>query len=81
MKRMPCLIIGRHPEAPKEVSVVCKQISGSLLLGDVKQELRIRSHTEGRPVLSPADFEATAGCSKGKNWKVSHAFLNGRHNP
>lgn len=70
LKRMPCLVIGRHPQAPREVSVVCKQISGTLLLGDVRQELRIRSHSEGRPVLSPADFEAAAGCSKGKNWKV-----------
>lgn len=70
LKRMPCLIIARHPQTPREVTVVCKQISGTLLLQDVRQELRIRSHTEGNPVLSPADFEAAAGCSKGKNWKV-----------
>lgn len=71
LKRMPCLIIGRHPQAPREVCVVCKQITGSLLLGNVREELRIRPNTPHNPsVLSPSEFEAAAGCSKGKNWKV-----------
>ena len=70
LKRMPCLIIGRHPQTPREVTVICKQISGTLLLGDIKQELRVRCHQPGHPLLSPAEFEALAGCSKGKNWKV-----------
>ena len=54
-----------------EVPVVCKQITGSLLLGSVREELRIRPSLPGNPsLLSPSEFEAAAGCSKGKNWKV-----------
>lgn len=68
---MPCLIVARHIQAPQEVPVVCKQIMGSLLLGSVREELRIRLNLPGNPsVLSPSEFEAAAGCSKGKNWKV-----------
>ena len=71
LKRMPCLIIGRHVQAPREVPVVCKQLTGSLLLGSVREELRIRPNVPGDPsMLSPSEFEAAAGCSKGKNWKV-----------
>lgn len=72
LKRMPCLIIGRHPHAPREVPVVCKQITGSLLLGNVREELRIKPNSPQTPaVLSPSEFEAAAGCSKGKNWKAN----------
>ena len=70
LKRMPCLIIGRHPQAPRDVPIVCKQITGSLLLGNVREELRIRPNLAGNQLLSPSEFEAAAGCSKGKNWKV-----------
>ena len=74
LKKTPCLIIGRHPQAPREVPVVCKQITGSLLLGNVRDELRIKPNLPQDPsVLSPSDFEAAAGCSKGKNWKVCTA--------
>ena len=67
---MPCLIISRHAQLPREVLVMCKQITGTLLLGDVRQELKVRVNLAGNAVMSPSEFEAAAGCSKGKNWKV-----------
>lgn len=70
LKRMPCLIIGRHAQLPREVLVVCKQITGMLLLGNVREELRVKANLPGNQNMSPSEFEATAGCSKGKNWKV-----------
>ena len=69
---MPCLIISRHPQLPREVLVMCKQITGTLLLGDVRQELKVRVNIHGSPIMSPSEFEAAAGCSKGKNWKVGY---------
>ena len=65
------MIIGRHQQAPIEVPVVCKHVTGRLLLGNVREELRIRADLPNKPVYSPSEFEAAAGCSKGKNWKVS----------
>ena len=67
-KRASCLIIGRHPEAPKEVRVICKQLTGLLQLGNCGACLCIK--VPGSKVMTPPEFEATAGCSKGKNWKV-----------
>ena len=60
-------IIGRHPDTPREVPVVCRQLTGTLLLRDCFQQLRIRY--KGSEV-APPDFEVAAGCSKSKNWKV-----------
>ena len=68
-KRASCLIIGRHPKVPREVRVVCKQLTGILQLGDCCSHLNIK--TQGSKVMTPPEFEAAAGCSKGKNWKVS----------
>lgn len=70
-KRASCLIIARHPQAPPQIPVICKQLTGMLMLGKSCDQLKIRADSEGRPVLSPADFEAAAGCSKGKNWKAN----------
>ena len=67
-KRASCLIIGRHPKVPREVRVVCKQLTGILQLGDCCSHLNIK--TQGSKVMTPPEFEAAAGCSKGKNWKV-----------
>ena len=67
-KRASCLIIGRHPEAPKEVRVICKQLTGLLQLGNCGARLCIK--VPGSKVMTPPECEATAGCSKGKNWKV-----------
>ena len=67
---MPCLIIGRHAQLPREVLVVCKQITGTLLLNNVREELKVRVNLQGNQTVSPSEFEAAAGCSKGKNWKV-----------
>lgn len=69
-KRASCLIIARHPQAPSQIPVICKQLTGMLLLGNPCDQLKIRANSAGHPVLSPAEFEASAGCSKGKNWKV-----------
>ena len=60
-------IIGRHPDIPSEVPVVCRQLTGTLLLRDCFQQLRIRYNGSE---VAPPDFEAAAGCSKSKNWKV-----------
>ncbi len=68
-KRASCLIIGRHPQVPREVRVVCKQLTGILQLGDCCSHLNIK--TQGSKIMTPPEFEAAAGCSKGKNWKVS----------
>ena len=66
-KRTPCLIVARHAQLPREVPVVCKQIRGVLLLGNVRKELTIRSSQLGNPtIMSTADFETAAGCSNGK---------------
>lgn len=70
---MPCLIIGRHGQLPREVLVVCKQITGTLLLNNVREELKVRVNLQGNQTVSPSEFEAAAGCSKGKNWKVSNS--------
>jgi len=69
-KRASCVIIGRHPQAPREVRVACRQLVGTLLLGDCCQQLKIQVSVLGNKLLSPSEFEAAAGCSKGKNWKV-----------
>ena len=61
----------RHPEAPKEVKVICKQLTGMLQLGNCGSRLHIT--LQGGQSMTPPDFEATAGCSKGKNWKVDQA--------
>ena len=68
-KRASCLIIGRHPQVPREVKVVCKQLTGVLQLRDCCSHLSIRA--PGNILMTPPEFEAAAGCSKGKNWKVS----------
>ncbi|DBA78145.1 TPA: hypothetical protein ACH3X2_008112 [Trebouxia sp. C0005] len=75
LKRMPCLIIGRHAQLPREVLVVCKQITGSLLLNNVREELKVRVNLQGNQIVSPSEFEAAAGCSKGKNWKANIRVL------
>ena len=67
-KRASCLIIGRHPQVPREVRVVCKHLTGILQLGDCCSHLNIK--TQGSKIMTPPEFEAAAGCSKGKNWKV-----------
>ena len=67
-KRASCLIIGRHPQVPQEVKIICKQLTGRLQLGECCQHLNIIA--SGNQVMSPPEFEAAAGCSKGKNWKV-----------
>ena len=69
-RRASCLIIGRHPQVPREVKVICKQLTGVLQLGDCCSYLNIA--TQGS-TMTPPDFEAAAGCSKSKNWKVSLA--------
>lgn len=66
-RRQSCIIVGRHPGTPSEVPVVCRQLTGTMLLSDCCQQLRIRYNGSE---LAPPDFEAAAGCSKGKNWKV-----------
>jgi len=68
-KRASCLIIGRHPQVPREVRVICKQLTGILQLGDCCSHLNVK--TQDSKILTPPEFEAAAGCSKGKNWKVS----------
>ena len=60
-------IIGRHPDTPSEVPVVFRQLTGTLLLRDCFQQLRIRYNGSE---VAPPDFQAAAGCSKSKNWKV-----------
>ena len=50
--------------------VACRQLVGTLLLGDCCQQLKIQVAALGNKLLSPSEFEAAAGCSKGKNWKV-----------
>ena len=72
-KRASCLIIGRHPQVPREVRVVCKQLTGILQLGDCCSHLNIKA--QGSKIMTPPEFEAAAGCSKGKNWKVSFGAL------
>ena len=72
-KRASCLIIGRHPQVPREVRVVCKQLTGILQLGDCCSHLNIKA--QGSKLMTPPEFEAAAGCSKGKNWKVSFGAL------
>lgn len=67
-KRASCLIIGRHPHVPREVRVICKQLTGRLQLGECCQHLTILA--PGNELMSPPEFEAAAGCSKGKNWKA-----------
>lgn len=67
-KRASCVITGRHPDTPAQVPVVCRQLTGTLLLGECCQQLKILHN--GSEVLPP-DFEAAAGCSRGKNWKAS----------
>jgi len=52
------------------VLVVCKQITGTLLLNNIREELKVRVNLQGNQTVSPSEFEAAAGCSKGKNWKV-----------
>ncbi|KAL0048769.1 hypothetical protein WJX82_010587 [Trebouxia sp. C0006] len=80
-KRASCVIIGRHPQAPREVRVACRQLVGTLLLGDCCQQLKIQVAALGNKLLSPSEFEAAAGCSKGKNWKANIKVLgsNGRN--
>ena len=39
------------------------------MLGDCCQQLKILHNGSE---MAPPDFEAAAGCSKGKNWKVSN---------
>lgn len=68
-KRASCLIIGRHPHVPREVRVICKQLTGRLQLGECCQHLTILA--PGNELMSPPEFEAAAGCSKGKNWKAN----------
>ncbi|KAL3132880.1 hypothetical protein ABBQ38_006799 [Trebouxia sp. C0009 RCD-2024] len=68
-KRASCLIIGRHPQVPREVRVICKQLMGRLQLGECCQHLTILA--PGNELMSPPEFEAAAGCSKGKNWKAN----------
>ncbi|KAL0031901.1 hypothetical protein WJX79_004281 [Trebouxia sp. C0005] len=68
-KRASCLIIGRHPQVPREVRVVCKQLTGILQLGDCCSHLNIK--TQDSKIMTPPEFEAAAGCSKGKNWKAN----------
>ncbi|KAL0024429.1 hypothetical protein WJX77_002107 [Trebouxia sp. C0004] len=68
-KRASCLIIGRHPQVPREVRVVCKQLTGILQLGDCGSHLHIKTH--GSKIMTPPEFETAAGCSKGKNWKAN----------
>ena len=68
-KRASCLIIGRHPQVPHEVNVTCKQLSGVLQLGQCCSHLSIK--VGGNQLMTPPEFEAAAGCSRGKNWKVS----------
>ncbi|KAL0048386.1 hypothetical protein WJX82_002018 [Trebouxia sp. C0006] len=75
LKRMPCLIIGRHAQLPREVLVVCKQITGTLVLNNVREELKVRVNLHGNQTVSPSEFEAAAGCSKGKNWKANIRVL------
>ncbi len=58
-RRQSCTIIGRHPDTPSEVPVVCRQLTGTLLLSDCCQQLRIRYNGSE---LAPPDFEAAAGC-------------------
>ncbi|KAL0018044.1 hypothetical protein WJX79_010825 [Trebouxia sp. C0005] len=48
LKRMPCLIIGRHAQLPRDVRVVCKQITGTLLLNSVREELRANIRVLGK---------------------------------
>ena len=69
-RRASCVIIGRHPDAPREVRVACRQLIGILLLADCCQQLKIRVPSLANKLFSPSEFEAAAGCSKGKNWKV-----------
>ncbi len=76
-KRASCLIVGRHPQVPREVRVVCKQLTGVLQLGDCCQHLTIKAN--GNKVLTPPEFESAAGCGKGKNWKVG-CLLGSLHN-
>ncbi|KAA6426272.1 MAG: hypothetical protein FRX49_03384 [Trebouxia sp. A1-2] len=80
-KRASCVIIGRHPQVPREVRVACRQLVGTLLLGDCCQQLKIQVSVLGNKLLSPSEFEAAAGCSKGKNWKANIKVLgsNGRN--
>lgn len=68
-KRASCVITGRHPNTPCQVTVVCRQLTGTLVLGDCCQQLKILHNGSE---MAPPDFEAAAGCSKGKNWKVSN---------
>ncbi|KAL0018043.1 hypothetical protein WJX79_010825 [Trebouxia sp. C0005] len=75
LKRMPCLIIGRHAQLPRDVRVVCKQITGTLLLNSVREELRVRVDLQGNQIISPSEFETAAGCNKGKNWKANIRVL------
>lgn len=71
-RRPSCIIIGRHLDTPSEVPVVCRQLTGTLLLSDCCQQLRIRYNGSE---VAPSDFEAAAGCNKGKNWKVPNPEL------
>lgn len=71
-KRASCLIIARHPQVPRELKVTCKQLTGVLQLGDCCTNLTIKM--QGDKLMTPPEFEAAAGCSKGKNWKVGHMF-------
>ena len=71
-KRASCLIIARHPQVPRELKVTCKQLTGVLQLGDCCTHLTIKM--QGGELMTPPEFEAAAGCSKGKNWKVGHMF-------
>ncbi|DBB04334.1 hypothetical protein WJX77_010670 [Trebouxia sp. C0004] len=67
-KRASCVITGRHPNTPRQVAVICRQLTGTLVLGDCCQQLKILHNGSE---MAPPDFEAAAGCSKGKNWKAN----------
>ncbi|DBA78138.1 TPA: hypothetical protein ACH3X2_008106 [Trebouxia sp. C0005] len=67
-KRASCVITGRHPNVPRQVAVVCRQLTGTLVLGDCCQQLKVLHNGSE---MAPPDFEAAAGCSKGKNWKAN----------
>ena len=75
-KRASCQILARHPQAPYFVPVICKQLTGKLLLERCGCHLQIKADCPGYPLLTPAEFEAAAGCSKGKNWKVKLLLSN-----
>ena len=74
-RRPMCVIIECHPGAPWQVQVTCRLLKGTLLLGNC-QHLKITVPSLGHKLLSPPEFEAEAGCSRGKNWKVkSHLYM------